>query len=322
MTRLPRRPMEACAGPMLDSLIFSPKIDFVTLNGVARPGPSGLKGKIVWPKSCNGKRLTIHDPTPGDLRLLHEAFPNASLTAIEVAVDMRPRAKMNKEQRNAFLAALKVEFCAKRSNPKFPEGLSSSFRGTYEPRPNGYALRPFNRRVPGPGEQHLHGSKYDAVQFKVYFKIKDNKVMLHWEQHVIRMEVRLNGPALLHHGLEHVGDLLGFRFRHELAPYFRHVRGTVRASARRSKSISPLHELLTAKLQGYDDEHWRKIGVGAFLPGGKRQSEGVRLLRDQALNDRIGQALHRLQCQCSKMKFVCAATAANDENPASMRASG
>ncbi|EKD96991.1 MAG: hypothetical protein ACD_23C01148G0001 [uncultured bacterium] len=310
---------ELPVGIGLSDLKFSPKIDFVTLDGVARPAPSGLQGKCIWPRSYKGRRLTIHDPTPKDLAALQAAYPNASVAAVEVAVDVSPRAKMGEEERAAFLAFVKSEFCAKRLHPAFHQSLSSGFRGTYDPRPYGYALRPFNRRVPGPGEQHLHGTKYDALQFKVYFKIRDNSKALDWEMHVIRMEVKMQGAALLHHRLEHVGDLLGFAFRSELTPYFRHVRGTVRASARKRKPISPVLRVLTEKMQRYDDDHWDQNGIGAFLRGGKRETVGVRFLRDQALNDRIGQALHRLQRQFSNVKFVCEAAAANDESPVSMR---
>lgn len=311
--------MEATDCTLLRKIKFSAKIDFVTLDGVSRPGPSGLQGTCIWPASFRGRRLTVHDPVPEDLAFLHAAFPNASLAAVEVAVDMRPRAKLGKEERAAFLETVKAEICSKRLNPAFTPCLSSGFRGTYEPRAHGYALRPFNHRVPGPWEQQLHGTKYDALQFKAYFKNRDNGKPLHWERHVIRVEVRMNGLALLHHRLEHVGDLLGFAFRRELTPYFRHVRGTVRASARKRKPISPLLRVLTEKMQRYDDVHWSANGIGAFLEGGKRNSISVRFLRDQALNDRIGQALHRLQRQFSNEKFVCKFTAPNDEDPAFMR---
>lgn len=304
---------------LLTDLKFSAKIDFVTLDGVARPAPKGLRGSCIWPASFRGRRLTVHDPFPEDLATLSAAFPNASLAAVEVAVDISPRAKMGKAERAAFLASVKAEICAKRLNPALHQNLSSGFRGTYEPRPHGYALRPFNHRVPGPGEQHLYGTKYDALQFKAYYKIMDNRKALHWEKHVVRSEVRLNGPALLHHQLEHVGDLLGFAFRKELMPYFRHVRGTLRASARKSKPITPLLQVLITRMQRYDDEHWDAVGVGAFLRGGKRETKGVCFLRDQELNDRVGQALHRLQRSFSKVKFVCEVPATNDGNPVFMR---
>lgn len=303
----------------LPDLKFSAKIDFVTLDGVARPAPSGLRGRCIWPASFRGGRLTVHDPVPEDLAILRATFPHASLAAVEVAVDISPRARMEESQRAAFLASVKTEICAKRQKPALHPGLSSAFRGAYEPRPQGYALRPFNHRVPGPSEQHLYGTKFDALQFKAYYKTRDNKKPLHWSQHVIRSEVRMNSPALLHHGLEHVGDLLGFAFRKELTPYFRHVSGTARASTRKRKPISPVLKVLTQKMQCYDDQHWNANGVGAFLKGGKRESYGVRFLRHQALNDRVGQALHRLQRQLSHEKFVCQTVAATDEGPVFMR---
>jgi len=307
-----RTPGEVLAPAInLSDLVFSAKIDFVSVDGLHGPTPAGLKGTCKRPCSHKGRRLTIHDPAPGDLVILQAACPNACLSEIEVSVDVAPRAKMSEEDRARYLATVKTELFAKRLTPQISAELSSGFRGSYIPRAHGFNLHPFNHRIPGPGEQHLHGTKYDGVQVKVYLKVRDNKKSLHWGKHVVRVEVRLNLPGLVHHRLERVGQLLGFQYRKELTPYFRHVRGTARTSARKRNPGSPLLQLIQKRLQQTDDAHWRDYGVGPFLRGGKRNLSPPRLLRHQELNDRIGQALHRLQQHFSPLKFVCGEPASN-----------
>lgn len=305
----------------LDSLIFSAKIDFVTLDGVYGATPQGLDGLPKRPGKYYGRRLTLHDPTQRDLEKLHAAFPNASLAEIEVSVDVAPRAHMEKDDRSAFLAAVKTQLFARRLKPELLADLTSDFRGTYIPRPDGFSLAPFNHRIPASNEQHLHGTKYDDLQVKVYVKVRDNRKALDWRRHVVRVEVRLKSKALIHHRLEKVGDLFGYPLRKELMPHFRHVRGTIRPSARKRSPVRRLLQVLNQRQQQYDDEHWQAFGVGAFLRGGKRVDTDVAFLRDQELNGRIGQALHRLQKRLSKKKFVRDKVSRTDENSVAMRVS-
>jgi hypothetical protein len=221
----------------------------------------------------------------------------------------------------AHLEAVKSEYFAKRLMPKFTTELHSGFRGTYKPQPIGYKLQPFNHRVPGADEQHLHGSRHDSVQVKVYYKDRDNSQPLHWTNHVIRAEVRLASEGLQHHGLLQVSDLVDFRFRRHLSPYFRHVRGTNRAATRKRTAVAHALRLVTERLEKEDDTHWERCGIGAFQRGGKRHAPDVRFPRDIEMNERIGQALDRLQGQHRADGIVRAEWAANDEYSAPARLS-
>ncbi len=304
----------------LEDLYFSAKIDFVTLEGANRPVPSGMEGRCIWPRRYGGNRMTIHDPTASDLALLSGAFPVARVVQIEVAVDIRYKAADAAETAQV-LPVVFSELCAKRLHPCMPGELSSGFRGSYIRLASGFKLAPFNRRIPGPTESLLYNTKYDGLQTKSYLKTTDHGAQLPWTQHVVRVEVRLNPRGLARHQLERIGDLLGFAYRKQLSPYFRTFRATERTSARRAKQCSPVLKLIDARLQHGDDDLWETQGVGAFLRGGRRHSHRIRLVRDQALNDRFGQALHRLQKQLAAVKFVCDGEAPGREGPVSMRGS-
>jgi hypothetical protein len=48
-------------------------------------------------------------------------------------------------------------------------------------------------------------------------------------------------------------------------------------------------------LNNLDRDVFREVGAGGFRKGGQCAQANVRLLRNIAVNDRIGQALHRLE---------------------------
>lgn len=322
-----KSPMPPCASKedysvvtVLPDLIFSSKIDYITLDGVCKPEPEGLVGRCVWPRQFQGRRMTIHDPCASDIVALYSSYPNACVAEAEIAVDVRPRRPTDESMNLDHLRLIKEDILAKRLMPMFAPGLNSGFRGGYKKHSQGFSLTPFNRRVPSLDEQLLYGRREDPAQVKVYHKVSDNKRPIHWRHHVIRVEVRLGATGLRHHGVEKVSDLVGFAFRKQLSPYFRLASSTTRACFRRRTPVAPLMQLLNNYQHDEDQKHWSVNGIGPFLRGGKRETSGAKFLRDQELNDRIGQALHRLQRQYSEVKFVCLRQAANDSNPVSMRA--
>lgn len=309
---------ERIAAPELPDLIFSPKIDYVTLDGVCKPMQDCLSGTVVWPRTFLGKRLTVHDPSADDLVALHRRYPNARISEAEIAIDVRPRRPKDEAENLHYLRMIKAEVFAKRLTPHFPPGMNGGFRGSYRHCSKRPTLNPFNRRVPALEEQLLYGHRRDHAQVKVYAKTKDNRRTLNWTQYSIRVEVRLAGLALIHHEIHRAGDFIGFPFRRALSSYFRLVSGTTRPCFKRRSPVSPTLLLLNNFQHLEDQKHWNAIGVGPFLRGGKREQSGARMLRDQELNDRIGQALHRLQQHFSDTKFVCMREAANDANVVSM----
>jgi hypothetical protein len=78
----------------------------------------------------------------------------------------------------------------------------------------------------------------------------------------------------------------------------------VKAAKRRAKG-SPrnrlLRDVLTPKQEKFYRDEWERVGVGAFLPGGKYGDHDVRLISFTKVNTRVGQALLRLE---QRMKFV------------------
>lgn len=293
--------------PALNQLKFSPKIDYVTIEGTSRVDLPILSGLPKWPRNFHGTRLTIHDPSGTDIRLIEALFPGARLTEIEVAVDIYLAERTSAADVAESLALVKSEYVAKGLKPVFPDGLNGGFRGCYRKTVDGYRLWPYSRRVPSAEEQHLHGRRDDGAQVKVYLKTMDQGKPLAWRRHSVRIEVRLGVKGLESHHLFALGDLMGFRFRKELLPYFQHVRSSSRKTTKATRTAKPLLALLISKQEMEDAEQWHKVGVGTFEPGGRRADAAhkVRFHRSQDMNCRIGQALHRLQGAFSPKKFVC-----------------
>lgn len=57
------------------------------------------------------------------------------------------------------------------------------------------------------------------------------------------------------------------------------------------------------QMQGASDREWDRCGVGTVEHGGKAAHKAHRLLRDQEINDRVGQALGRLEQAYRRAKF-------------------
>jgi hypothetical protein len=87
-------------------------------------------------------------------------------------------------------------------------------------------------------------------------------------------------------------------------PYFQHVNGSSRRLPCKRGGHSGLLPVLSKKLDDFDIPHWRNIGVGAFERGGRRAGCSVRFHRHQELNQRIGQALLRLERRLTANKSV------------------
>lgn len=301
--------------PALSAYRFSAGIDYVKFKGLQKQTLPPLDGKAIWPHSAPGK-LTVHDATAADVVQLAKIFPGAFIDELEVRVDIRTAKQLTAEQQHVALTAFTTEFVVKGLKPVFIDGTNSGFRGAYEP-----SLKktiPYNRRVPGPDAQLLMGHRNDGVQVKSYYKQFDQGKSLSVAQHCIRVEVRMGMVGLDHHGLSTIEDILGFKFRKALMPYFTHVSGSRRRKVRKSRR-SRLLELLHSKQGEFDLPHWERIGVGAFLPGGERQKPDLVFKRDTELNNRIGQALGRLERTFSDEKFVRFLIFPNTRRAVSMR---
>lgn len=284
----------------LSAYKFSAGIDYIKFRCLQKQPLPVLDGKAIWPRSAPGK-LTVHDATAADVDLLARTFPGASIDELEVRVDIRTAKPLTAELQRIALEAFTTEFVAKRLMPVFIEGTNSGFRGAYDPSIK--KTIPYNRRVPDPEAQLLMGHRNDGVQVKAYYKRIDQHKHLSVARHCIRVEVRLGMIGLDQHGLLTIEDLMNFKFRKELMPYFTNVSGS-RFRKTRKSSRTPILEVLHAKQEEFDQPHWERVGVGAFLPGGKREKATLVFKRDIELNNRIGQALARLERTFAVKKFV------------------
>lgn len=287
----------------LGMILFSAKIDYVTLQTRGKTKLPALTGKDCWSPKLHYKALGIHDPTPADLVALRSALGSVSVLELEVAVDIRARPGVGLDDRLALLRKIMIQMFAVGLDPSRAEGIRNDFRAFYRRLKDGYAVQPFNMRLPRPTDQLLYGGRGDDCQVKCYLKDIDQGKALKPKDQVARVEVRLSGAGLSLRGIETLDDLFGFKFRKTLMPFFSHIKDTER-SKRKGKLSAELRKGVNAYQNKRDRELWRKSGVGAFKSGGHGDAAAVRLVRNSMLNDRIGQALLRLEQQFSQPKFV------------------
>lgn len=291
-----------CDVSMLDArqkLLYSAKFDYVTLQTNGKVKLPALSGSAKWSARSHYRMVTIHDATPDDLVTLRRELGDLRIYELEIAVDIRILAMGNNSSSQA-LESLMVHQIAKQLDPSHAPGMKGCARTFYRRLDGRYIVQPFNKRLPRATDQQLHGWRGDAVQVKSYLKRRDLGAALDANQHSARIEVRLGLTGLDLHAIATLSDLLNFPIRRRLMPYFRHVSGVVASASRGKAPSSQLLAVMRAKTLEYDREDFDKVGVGAFLAGGARSSSNSRLARNIGVNDRIGQALHRLQEQCRK----------------------
>ena len=225
----------------------------------------------------NGLVLTVHDATASDIDILISVFGPARLLELEIAVDVRPGYRATAEAAETFLQAVMVDMFARGLDPSAGDDMAKGFRAFYRRLGAGYILRPFNRRLPLPTDQQLHGGRGDAVQVKAYLKTRDQGVVLAPNKQVARVEVRLGSAGLYGHDLTTLTDMAGFKFRKSLMPYFRHIEGTRPAAPRSGVTRTPLLTLLTNLKHQPDHENFARAGVGGnVLENHDRVECGVR----------------------------------------------
>ncbi len=286
----------------LDKILFSAKIDYVTLETHRKIPLPALSGTVRWSRKLHHRQVTIHDVTANDIRLLHEMHGPMRILELEVAIDLRPHANCEESMHIQMLRDILVNLFAMQLDPSAGPGMTNKARTFYRrlDGPNDYMIRPFNKGLPLATDQQLHGWRFDGAQVKAYLKRTDQKTDLKPAQYVARIEVRLAHDGLALNQLHTLGDLLVFQFRKSLSPYFRHMQGTERPARVRKSAAGTLLATLANKQHEYDLESWDQTGIGAFLNGGKRSGSNVRFLRNTPVNNRIGQALTRLERQFQK----------------------
>lgn len=305
----------------LKNLIFTARIDFVTIATHGRIPLPPIDGTVKWPRDYNGSRLTIHDMSPTDLCLLQDVLGDAPILELEVAVDLRPRPGVPAEARLPMLRAVMVNLFAKQLHPKGDLRRPERLRAFYRRLEHGYRLMPFNKAQPSATDQQLRGHRNDDEQVKAYLKTIDQRVALSPDRYVARVETRLSGNGLQRRGLLTLQDLDGFKFRRWLTPLFKHVDGVEPRRRSKPPANPELAGLLDQWQAKHDRTHWDQAGAGAFTSRGNRGARMARMrfTANTPVNDRIGQALWRLEKSFRSVKFVCFDQAVPGVEPALAR---
>lgn len=293
-----------------DELRFSAKIDYVTVTngGVKIPLPA-LKGSHEWVRPMRSSpdwHLTIHDPTPADLRAVAEAYENPMLMAVEVAVDLAPKTQQEPAEHARLLETVFAAVAA-RFRPEDKALWDYGQRGAVSGR--GKKPEPLERRFARPDEEVVYGHRGDFMQAKLYLKKLDQGVLLPVHEQAVRMEITLRRWACMEFGLSSLSDLFGYPYRARLATQFRIID---RPEVRKLRGVT---EKELAKRKMRMDRAWRTAGVGKFAVGDAPRADSLesdiarvraraktqlpadqfKLLRDQQANAKIGAALMGLQ---------------------------
>jgi len=293
-----------------DDFEVGAKIDYVT---IATPGQCrlpALDGTRKWSRKEHYRRLSIHDPSPGDVHILRNALCNPEILELEVAVDFRPKGMSSREEHSAKLKQVYRDLLAG-LHPYGAILMSRDVMGVFNPFKGG--LEPCDMRLPTTTYQAVWGHRTHPAQVKLYVKEIDQGQGLDWQRHVTRVEVRLSGEGLTAHGLNNLTDLFSFKFRKQLMPYFRTVYGCRRR--RKGTAHEPaVMKVVRARRAVVDAETWSELGARGF-----RHDTGVVMQRQIAANNRIGQALGRLELRHAEAKFALWSTALRCRNAAKSR---
>ncbi|MCO5108843.1 MAG: hypothetical protein M9907_17425 [Burkholderiaceae bacterium] len=273
----------------LSGTVVTAKIDYIT---IATPGKVALPlldGKPKWAVSQHYRALTDHDASPADVEALIATFDNPEILELEVAVDFVPKHRLNEADDKATLNKL-YDSLLNQLYPWAGEMMRDDVMGMFNPTTK--SLRPLDLQRPDLRTQVVWGLRGFPAQVKLYIKGRDQNRELVWNEQLVRAEVRLSGEGLRAHGLNELSDLQGFEFRKRLSPYFRLLRGSRRRRLNQASEDS-LTRILRGLKEKADANTWSEIGAPGF-----RQLRGVApivMKRDQRANERIGDALKRLE---------------------------
>lgn len=272
-----------------------------------------MSGSHEWTpvkKYSTDWQVTIHDPTPTDLRTISAAYENPRLMALEVAVDLAPKAMSEPAAHVDMLNSLYLAIAA-RLRPEDKALWDYGIRGAVSRR--GEKPKPLERRHPAPNEQVINGHRGDFMQAKLYLKELDQHVVLPLAERRVRMEVALKRWACMQFGLDRCMDLFDFPYRKRFATHFRIIdRLGVRAA-------SALSETELRKRTLCMQRAWAIAGVGKFAVGDRPREDKLigavakirarekaqlpadqyKLIRHQEANAKIGSALIGLRRRMS-----------------------
>lgn len=285
-------------------------IDFIR---ISTPGwqklPPTILGRPAWGVAAHYRELTIHDLDAHDIPLLAAAFPHAGILGLEVTLDLVPAAPCSPAGRLRLLEDCFAQV-ARRLHPYGAPRMRRAKTAGYVPEIG--KLRPFNHRTPNPNESLYYGFRNDQpVQVKVYCKKRDNGVALPERQWSVRIETTLKAAMCAEFGLHGLGDVLDFPYRKVFMPYFRMMRGPVASGRRTERAVLKIvNARRSSALQADANAGWASTGVQ-----GARTLPDVRFLRDPTINQRLGQALQRLEERFSRREIVLKRMELDDATP-------
>ena len=290
---------------LVDELRFSAKIDYVTVTngGIKIPLPA-LSGSIEWTRPNRRMadwQLTIHDPTPADLRVVTKAYENPMVMALEVAVDLTPKVRREPAEHARTLETVFTAVAAQ-FRPEDKALWVYGRRGAVSGR--GKKPEPLERRFGRPNEEVVHGHRGDFMQAKLYLKTLDHGALLSEHEQSVRMEITLRRTGCMEFGLSNLSDLFGYSYRKKLATQFRIID---RPEVRMVRGMTA-EEL--AKRTKRMNRAWQTAGVSKFAVGDAPRADTLdreiarvqareraqlpadqfKLVRDQGANAKIGAA--------------------------------
>ncbi len=269
-------------GELLRHLKFRSKVDAINFLAASAPDLS----KRQFKRAFGARGFPLHDPRRAEL----EAIAPAPLMRLEVAVDaipsnrVRPKLEASPELWRMFMRqtyALLTENLFPWAGPGIPVDWDPWSYGE-----RGDRLRTYTR--PEAGETFYFGREEHPAQLKIYWKVRDQGTALPLRKQTIRIELRLNEKGCRAAGLNNVGDLLDYKFRSRLRPYFHAVRPVVRPGLFR-RAPAPMRALLRDRADRELQTLVREVGAHALRSHawaytGKGAAYGE-------LNRRLGDAL-------------------------------
>jgi len=203
-----------------------------------------LSGTKRWVPEKHGHArfsLTVQDPTKQDIRKLIDALGDPQLKALQLAVDIQPKAGIAAADRSTLLQET-FDAVAGRFRPEDEALWGYGTRGGVQG--PGQIPKPFHRRFPAPEEQLIYGRRNGWMQATMYLKRVNEKKSLNPKAHRVRMELALERGGITEIGLHVLSDLLGYPYRLTFTKHFRIV-SEPRVRAIETRSVADLVKKLS-----------------------------------------------------------------------------
>lgn len=244
----------------LDGFKVRASIDFIQFASLLHPAhlKEHLTGRVETPGKPGDDShyvVTLHDPTPDDIRFLRDKFVDPPLRGLELSIDFFAPGPAPNEQW-AQLESCYLALAARlRVDDRHPTG--AGFKAAYA---GPHRMTPLNVRLALVNETLYIGHRDTGANFKLYLKTKDRSELLPAAEQRVRMEITIGQSCLGLFGFKRIGSMFGYRYRGAFAKHFQVVeRVTVRDRADWPAEMKSRAERALNK-------RWPKVGVHAIGP--------------------------------------------------------